>query len=105
MVTKQTRQVAHLFSRVDGWTQEWGVPVESQRRLLKNFVDVMEAEGDKSVAVKALVKYIQSYKGDAKSYPVEVEACVTQAVIAAINSQADAFSDRAALLEVCIQFI
>ena len=55
MVTKQTRQVAHLFSRVDGWTQEWGVPVESQRRLLKNFADVMEAEGDKSVAVKALV--------------------------------------------------
>lgn len=80
--------------------REWKMSVDSHRKLLKNFADVMEAEGDKSVAVKALVKYIQSYKGDAKSYPAEVEACVTQAVLSAINSPVDAFSDRAALLEV-----
>lgn len=100
VATNQTSQVSHLFSRVDGWVQEWQLPAAAQRQLLKTFAAVLEADGDKALAVKALIKYIQSYKSEASSYPAELEATVTQAVVNAVNSPVDAFGDRVSLLEV-----
>jgi hypothetical protein len=92
--------VAHLFPRVDGWADAWQLSAEARRGLLKNFSAVLEAEGDKTLSVKALIKYIQSYRAETGSYPAEVEAQVAQALVNAVNSPVDAFADRVALLEV-----
>jgi hypothetical protein len=100
VATNQTNQVSHWFNRVDGWVKEWQLSPASHRKLLKSFAAVLEADGDKGLAVKALIKYIQSYKNEAGSYPADVEAAVTQAVVNAINSPVDAFGDRVSLLEV-----
>lgn len=102
VATKQTKQVSHLAGRVDGWAKEWQLAPAAHRQLLKNFAAVQEADGNKALAVKALIKYIQSYKNEAGSYPAEVEALVTQAVVNAVNSPIDAFADRASLLEVSL---
>jgi hypothetical protein len=94
--------VAHLFSRVDAWADAWQLSAEARRGLLKNFSAVLQAEGDKALSVKALIKYIQSFKAETGSYPAEVEAQVAQALVNAVNSPVDAFADRVALLGVSI---
>lgn len=102
IATQQTGLVAHLFSRVDAWADAWQLSAEARRGLLKNFSAVLQAEGDKALSVKALIKYIQSFKAETGSYPAEVEAQVAQALVNAVNSPVDAFADRVALLEVSI---
>lgn len=100
LATQQTNLVAHFSSKTDEWIAAWGLTVEASRVLLRNFALVLEKEGDKSVAVKALVKYFQTYKSETGNYPGEVEKLIQTAVISAINSPLDAFNDRIALLEV-----
>ena len=100
LATQQTNLVAHFAAKVDEWVSAWNLSVEASRVLLRNFALVLEKEGDKSVAVKALVKYFQTYKNETGNYPAEVEKLIQTAVISAINSPLDAFGDRIALLEV-----
>ena len=104
LATKQTNQVAHLFSRVEGWFQSWELSVENQRNILQSFAAVLEIEGEKSLAVKALILYIESFKNETAAYPSEVEKRVVTAVVNAINSSLDSFADRTALLEVNIYY-
>lgn len=100
LATQQTSLVAHFSQKADSWIEAWGLTVDASRVLLRNFALVLEKESDKSVAVKALVRYFQTYKNEAGSYPAEVEKLITTAVLSAINSPLDAFGDRIALLEV-----
>ena len=100
VATKQTRLVAHLFSKLDEWTVAWELDVVSTRNLLQNFAAVLEVEGDKSQSLKALIKYFQTYQQESGGYTAEVEQKITTAVLGAINSPVDAFADRVALLEV-----
>lgn len=99
LATQQTNLVAHFSPKADSWIEAWGLSVEASRVLLRNFALVLEKESDKSAAVKALVRYFQTYKNETGSYPAEVEKLITTAVLSAINSPLDAFGDRIALLE------
>ena len=100
LATQQTSLVAHFSQKADSWIEAWGLTVDASRVLLRSFALVLEKESDKSVAVKALVRYFQTYKNESGSYPAEVEKLITTAVLSAINSPLDAFGDRIALLEV-----
>ena len=102
VASKQTQLVAHLFAKCDDWTIAWNLDVSSTRTLLQNFAAVLDAEGDRSQSLKALIKYFQTYQNESGAYSTEVEKKITAAVLDAINSPVDAFADRIALLEVSV---
>lgn len=96
--TKQTTLVTHFHTRVEDWIETWHINVESQRILLQMVSAALEQEGQHSLALGLRIKYFSSYKND-ESYPAEVEALITTAVLSAIKSPVSSFADRTALLE------
>lgn len=100
LATQQTSLVAQLSQKADSWIEAWGLSVEASRVLLRNFALVLENSKLKAVAMKALVRYFQTFKNEIGSYPAEVEKLIATAVLSAINSPLDTFGDRMSLLKV-----
>ncbi len=97
--TQQTGLISHFYAKYDEWLASWGISADQQRTLLKSVAQALEKDGQHSVALRALTRYLKTYSGAAQ-LPAEVEALTVNAVLHAINSPLAAFGDRTQVLEV-----
>lgn len=95
--TDQANLVAHCYSGEEEWSTTWQLSPEQYRELLYNASIVLEKSSQNSLALNALIKYLQAFGGEA--YPAQVQGLISASVINAIKSPINNFSDRVALLE------
>lgn len=75
-----------------------GLETDHYRKLLQSMAISLEQQGNVKEALKILIKLFKTYSGS--KYPAEVVALVKTALVSAIKSPINSFSDRASLLEV-----
>jgi hypothetical protein len=96
--------VSGFYSKNSDWNTLWGLDVEQHRDLLISASQVLEKEGQNSMALDALIQYIRTFASEQR-YPASVESLISAAVVNAIKSPVGAFNDRSALLEVRVSVL
>eukprot|EP00981_Chlorochromonas_danica_P016202 scaffold16029_cov179-Ochromonas_danica.AAC.2 len=98
IATGLTNLVAQLSSRVEEWIAAWGLSATQQRPLLKVLGELLQADKQGEQSLQVIIRYLQTFKGQALDR--EAQQTVVTALVQAVQSPLEVFSDRLALHDV-----
>lgn len=98
LATNNSKLVTNFHTRIEEWIITWKLSDLQKRNLYQKVSELLSADGKNSLSLIFLIKYFDTFAGE--SYPKDVEAVMTTAVLSAIKSPVSSFPDRTALLEV-----
>ncbi len=93
--------ISHLHTRVNDWITTWSLTLSQKRGLLLTFTRLLEQVGLQKQSLSISAQYFKTFQQEV-TVDAEVEELMIRAVVNAIRSPAEAFSDRSALLEVSL---
>lgn len=99
--TNSISSISHLHTRVNDWIANWSLTVAQKRGLLLTFTRLLEQVGLQKQSLSISAQYFKTFQQEV-TVDAEVEQLMIRAVVNAIHSSAEAFSDRSALLEVSV---
>ena len=80
------------------WVEAWHLSTPDKRELFWTVSNALSKDGQDSIALNFLVKYLNTFVGEA--YPDDVRGIIITAVVSAVKSPVSSFPDRATLFEV-----
>ena len=83
---------------MEEWITSWALTIEQQRSVFKVVSSALEKDGQHSASLRVLTRYFQTFKKDT-TIAKDVEELMKTAVLNAINSPVESFSDRMMLLD------
>mmetsp|Transcript_15868 Transcript_15868/g.23898 ORF Transcript_15868/g.23898 Transcript_15868/m.23898 type:complete len:396 (+) Transcript_15868:45-1232(+) len=93
--TNQTVLIGHFHGPVTRWVEEWNLSNTDKRMLYHSMSDILMRNGDESLALQFLIKYLNTFGKE--ECTKEAVQFATSAVINAIKSPAASFTDRSLL--------
>lgn len=96
--TQLISSISHLHTRIDDWMTTWSLTLSQKRALLLTFTRLLEQVGLQKQSLTISTQYFKTFQQEV-TIDAQVEELMIKAVVNAVNSPPEAYSDRSALLE------
>lgn len=64
LASGQAKEVAHFHNRVEGWVSSWNLKPAEKQGIYSDTIQVLEASGQSSMAMRYKIKYLESFAGE-----------------------------------------